>query len=308
MPSTSEEPSTRENERTRARASSREVPRARQRVEAGRRARHRRITTSCSTRSRRRRRRSGSLFQARTGASAERGGLRRALNERPSRRGRRSRDGEPSSCRVALRRLASAAGLHDVATLSPAQILAQLEKSRDARAAAEAQIVEAQGRERAAWATLLAKTEELRAARLGIDDDGKDDDGKATTTTMQRASDVPAECPARPDYAVKRRPSVRAENVRRRRRRRRRRRPDEAVEHEAAGAEDVADAGGFNLRGSRVFAVSPRLPNLATRTSDRKQPPLRPRLGGVRGIEEGRATGALDRFAEEGTEREDSRF
>ena len=37
-------------------------------------------------------------------------------------------------------------------------------------------------------------------------------------------------------------------------------------------------------------------------------PTLRPRLGFGRGIEEGRATGALDRVAGEGTEREDSRL
>jgi len=85
------------------------------------------------------------------------------------------RESEEEWCRAALQRLASAAGLHDVAAMTPAQILAQLEKSRDTRAAADAQIVEAQERERAAWATLLAKTEELRAARLGIDDDDDDD-------------------------------------------------------------------------------------------------------------------------------------
>ena len=116
-----------------------------------------------------------------------------------------------------------------------------------------------------------------------------------------KASDVPAECPVDPTAAVKRRPSVRAEDVRRRR-------PDEAVEHEAAGAEDVADAGGFNLRGSRVFAVAQTPKSCDEDLRPEAAPPLRPRLGGVRGIEEGRATGALDRVAEEGTEREDSRF
>ena len=73
------------------------------------------------------------------------------------------RESEEEWCRAALRRLASAAGLHDAASLTPAQIFAQLEKSRVTRAAADAQIVEAQERERAAWTTLLAVTEELRA-------------------------------------------------------------------------------------------------------------------------------------------------
>ena len=96
------------------------------------------------------------------------------------------RESEEEWCRAALRRLASAAGLHDATSLTPAQIFAQLEKSRVTRAAADAQIVEAQERERAAWTTLLAVTEELRAARLGIDDDSYDDDSyRARRSTLQ---------------------------------------------------------------------------------------------------------------------------
>ena len=179
------------------------------------------------------------------------------------------RESEEEWCRAALRRLASAAGLHDAASLTPAQILAQLEKSRDARAAADAQIVEAQERERAAWTTLLAVTEELRAARLGIDDDSCDDDAysfdddsgatrrlrsvfpnRARRATLQ--PNVPSSTGSPPPFNV-RRPSVPGGRPPSRPAERR---PDEAVEHEAAGAEDVADAGGFNLRGSRVFAVA----------------------------------------------------
>ena len=181
------------------------------------------------------------------------------------------RESEEESCRVALRRLASAAGLHDVATLAPAQILAQLEKSRDARAAAEAQIVEAQGRERAAWATLLAKTEELRAARLGIDDDGKDDDGKATTTTTQRRATLQPNVPStRPPPSNVGRPSVS--------------RTSAAAATAAAVARTrrsstkppvpkMSRMRAASISAGAAFSPSPRLPNLATRTSDRKQPP-----------------------------------
>ena len=75
---------------------------------------------------------------------------------------------EEEWCRAALQRLASAAGLNEASSLTPAQILAQLEKSRETRCVVDDQIAEVQARERAMWSELLARTEELRTARLGI--------------------------------------------------------------------------------------------------------------------------------------------
>ena len=84
---------------------------------------------------------------------------------------------EEEWCRAALQRLASAAGLNEASSLNPAQILAQLEKSRETRCVVDDQIAEVQARERAMWSELLARTEELRTARLGIGLEADDDDG-----------------------------------------------------------------------------------------------------------------------------------
>ena len=84
---------------------------------------------------------------------------------------------EEEWCRAALQRLASAAGLNEASSLTPAQILAQLEKSRETRCVVDDQIAEVQARERAMWSELLARTEELRTARLGIGLEADDDDG-----------------------------------------------------------------------------------------------------------------------------------
>jgi hypothetical protein len=84
---------------------------------------------------------------------------------------------EEEWCRAALQRLASAAGLNEASSLTPAQILAQLEKSRETRCVVDDQIAEVQARERAMWSELLARTEELRTARLGIGLEVDDDDG-----------------------------------------------------------------------------------------------------------------------------------
>ena len=206
------------------------------------------------------------------------------------------RESEEEWCRAALRRLASAAGLHDAASLTPAQIFAQLEKSRVTRAAADAQIVEAQERERAAWTTLLAVTEELRAARLGIDDDSYsfdddsysfDDDSYAGRSSRARSvfpnrarratlqPNVPSSTGSPPPFNV-RRPSVPGRTS--------------AVAPGTSGARTrrssvkppvpkMSRMRAASISAGAAFSPSPKLPpSTATRPSDGKEGPT---FGGI---------------------------